>query len=84
MFCVECGKDGPIFREGVCLNCYLKTHSFTNGPDIIDLPICSHCSSYKYKSNWTSDLFSEVIRRVIKNKFEIRPSENITISEKIY
>jgi len=71
MFCVECGNDGPIFREGVCLNCYLKTYSFTKGLEIIDLPICSHCSSYKYKNNWTSDLFSEVIRRVIKNKFEI-------------
>ena len=71
MFCVECGKEGPIFREGVCLSCYLKTHSFTRGPDEIDLPVCSHCSSYKYKSNWTSDLFGEVMRRVIKNKFQI-------------
>lgn len=71
MFCVECGKEGPIFRDGVCLNCYLKTHSFTSGPDEIDLPVCSHCSSYKYKSNWTSDLFGDVIRRAIKNKFQI-------------
>ena len=71
MFCVECGKEGPIFRDGVCLSCYLKTHSFTSGPAEIDLPVCSHCSSYKYKSNWTSDLFGDVIKRVIKNKFQI-------------
>lgn len=71
MFCVECGKDGPIFRDGVCLNCYLKTHTFTSGPDIIDMPVCSHCNSYKYKNNWVSDIFSDVIRRVIKNKFDI-------------
>jgi len=71
MFCVECGKEGKIYKDGICIDCYLKTHSFAKGPDIIDLPICTHCGSYKYKNTWTSDLFSEVIRRVIKNKFEI-------------
>ncbi|MCK4364769.1 MAG: hypothetical protein KAW45_01835 [Thermoplasmatales archaeon] len=71
MFCVECGKDGPIFRDGVCISCYLKTHTFTKGPDIIDLPVCSHCGSYKYKSTWTSDLFGDVIRRLIKHSFQI-------------
>ena len=71
MFCVECGKDGPIFKDGVCHNCYMKTHKFTEGPDLIDLPVCSHCSAYKYKNNWTSELFGDVIRRVIKNTFKI-------------
>jgi len=71
MFCVECGKEGPIFRDGVCKSCYFKTHSFTKGPDEINLPTCSHCSSYKYKSNWTSEIFSEVITRIIKSKFQI-------------
>jgi len=71
MFCVECGKEGPIFKMGVCLDCYLKTHSFTKGPEFIDIPICSHCSSYKYKNIWTNDLFGDVIRRIIKNTFKI-------------
>jgi len=71
MFCVECGKETPIFREGVCLNCYLKTHTLSNGPDSVDLPVCPHCNSFKYKNNWTSDIFGEVIRRVIKNTFKI-------------
>ena len=71
MFCVECGKEGPVFRAGVCLECYLKTHSFTKGPKIIDIPICSHCKSYKYKNTWTSELFGDVIRRIIKNTFQI-------------
>lgn len=71
MFCVECGKDGPIFKDGVCLSCYLKTHTFTKGPKIIDLPVCNHCGSYKYKNTWTSDLFGDVIRRIIKNTFQI-------------
>ena len=71
MFCVECGNEGPIFREGVCINCYLKTHTFTKGPDIIDLLVCPHCNSYKYKNTWTSDFFGDVIKRVIKNNFQI-------------
>lgn len=71
MFCVECGKDGPIFKEGVCLNCYLKTHTFSKGPKLIDLPICTHCGSFKHKNTWTSDLFGEIMRRIIKNTFQI-------------
>jgi nonsense-mediated mRNA decay protein 3 len=71
MFCVECGSEEPIFRDGVCRKCYLKTHTFTKGPKEIDLPICAHCSSYKYKNTWTSELFGDVIRRVIKNIFQI-------------
>ena len=71
MFCVECGKETPIFRNGVCLSCYLKTNSFTKGPEIIDLPVCAHCNSYKYKSTWTSELFGDIMGRVIKNTFTI-------------
>ena len=71
MFCVECGREETIFRDGVCLDCFLKTHTFAKGPKVIDLPMCPHCNSYKYKSTWTSDLFGDVIRRIIKNTFQI-------------
>ena len=81
MFCVECGSEEPIFRDGVCRKCYLKTHTFTKGPKEVELPICAHCSSYKYKNTWTSDLFGDVIRRVIKNFFEInRELKNVDIA----
>ena len=81
MFCVECGSEEPIFRDGVCQKCYLKTHTFTKGPKEVDLPICAHCSSYKYKNTWTSDLFGDVIRRVIKNTFKInRELRNVDIT----
>ena len=81
MFCVECGKEGPIFKDGVCVECYLKTHTFTKGPDSIDLPICTNCGSYKYKNTWASDLFGEVIKRIIKNTFQIdRELETIDIN----
>jgi len=81
MFCVECGKETLIFKEGVCKDCYLKTHSFSTGPKIIDLPVCTHCESYRYKSTWTSELFDEVIKRVIKNAFQIsKELDNVGIT----
>ena len=71
MFCVECGKEGDVFRDGVCVDCYLKSHKFTLAPEIIDIFVCAHCESYKYKNTWTQELFSDVLQRYIKNNFKI-------------
>jgi len=71
MFCVECGREDQIYKDGTCLSCYLKTHTFTKGPNIIDLPTCSHCGSFKYKNTWLSDLFGDILRKVVKNYFQI-------------
>ncbi len=71
MFCVECGREDQIYKDGTCLSCYLKTHTFTKGPNVIDLPTCPHCGSFKYKNTWISDLFGDVLRRVVKNYFQI-------------
>jgi len=71
MFCVECGKIGEIFRDAVCFDCYMKNHSFTKGPSVIDLSICSHCGSYKYKNSWISASFDEILKRWIKHLFDI-------------
>lgn len=72
MLCVECGKK-EIYKGGSCIECYLKKHKFTEGPEIIDLPVCNHCQSYKYKSTWTSELLNDVLRRIIKKQFKIKP-----------
>jgi len=71
MFCVECGKETKIFKEGTCIECYLKTHTFTKGPKAIDLPVCAHCNSYKYKNTWLSEIFADVIKKLVKNNFKI-------------
>ena len=71
MFCVECGKETEIFRNGVCINCYLKNKSFSKGPDIFDITICSNCSSYKYKNLWLRESFDKILTRHIKDKFKI-------------
>jgi nonsense-mediated mRNA decay protein 3 len=73
MFCVECGEEKEIYKNGVCLECFLKENRFTQGPAEIDLPVCAHCNSYKYKSIWTADLLNDVLRRIIKNTFKISP-----------
>lgn len=86
MFCVECGKETTIYRDGVCVDCYLKTHRFTKGPEIVDIPVCVHCQSYKYKSTWTSELFDDALRRYIKHTFTISPelaNVDITTSCKV-
>ena len=76
MFCVECGKEDPILRDGVCISCYLKTHKFSEGPSIIDLTVCVNCDSYKFKNTWTPDLFDDILRRTIRNTFHISKELN--------
>jgi len=71
MFCVECGKETKIYKNGVCIECYLKENKFTQGPEIIDLPLCTHCGSYKYRNNWTNELLTELLKRVVKKTFKI-------------
>ncbi len=79
MYCVECGKN-EIFKDGVCKNCYIKTHTFTKGPKVIDISVCSHCNSYKYKNTWTSESFNEILKKVIKQNFKFNRSlKNIDI-----
>jgi nonsense-mediated mRNA decay protein 3 len=71
MFCVECGKEAEIYQNGVCLNCYTKNHTFSTGPDIIDIIKCPHCGSFKYKNKWNSESFNEILIRQIKHDFNI-------------
>jgi len=71
MFCVECGKEEEIFRNGVCINCYLKNNSFTKGPEILDIYTCSKCFSHKYRNTWLQESFEEVLKRHIKDSFQI-------------
>ena len=70
MFCVECGKE-QIFKDGVCLSCYLKHNHFTKGPEVIDIISCTSCSAYKYKNTWFAESLDEAIKRHIKDTFQI-------------
>ncbi len=80
MLCVECGREREIFRNGVCLECYLRHHSFSSGPTFIDIPICVHCGSMKYKNTWMNDPFELVLKRWVKHFFSIeRDLKNVSI-----
>ena len=69
MYCVNCGKEKDIFRDGLCVECYVKDNIFTEGPDIINITKCAHCDAYQYKNNWTNEDFKDVFKREILNKF---------------
>jgi len=73
MFCVECGREEPIYKNGVCLQCYLKQAQFTKGPAIIDITACPRCESYKYKNTWLMEPFEEALRRHVKDAFHVDP-----------
>ncbi len=80
MFCVECGKDEPIFRNGICLSCYLKHTQFSKGPTILDITLCPRCSSYKQKNTWVQEPFDDILKRHIKDVFSISPElKNVAI-----
>jgi len=81
MYCVDCGKEKQIFREGSCKECYLKQHSFSQAPVYIDIPICAHCGSLKYKSNWTTDSFQEILQRYARQQLHLSDElSEVTIS----
>jgi nonsense-mediated mRNA decay protein 3 len=71
MFCVDCGEEKTIFRNGSCLECYLKNHQFTQGPDFIDITMCVHCGSLKFKSLWTNEPLETIVKRNVKQLFSI-------------
>lgn len=73
MFCVECGKEEKIYKNGVCLCCYLKQTQFTKGPMVIDIFLCPRCDSYKYKNTWLLEPFSDVLKRHVRDAFHINP-----------
>jgi nonsense-mediated mRNA decay protein 3 len=73
MFCVECGNDVTIFRNGVCFSCYLKATQFSKGPAILDIIMCPRCSSYKYKNTWLQESFNDILKRYVKEAFTINP-----------
>jgi nonsense-mediated mRNA decay protein 3 len=81
MICVDCGKEKEIFREGSCLDCFLKQHRLTEAPSVLEIPYCVHCESYKYKNLWYHEPFETILTRYIKQYFSINPElTNISFS----
>ncbi len=51
MFCVECGKKGKTYN-GLCLDCYIKRHSFFVIPSSVEVTFCRECDAYKIAGEW--------------------------------
>ena len=85
MFCVECGIENKIYKDGLCLKCYLRNTKFSKGSETLDLSVCVNCDRYKYKNTWTNDLLEDILQRIVKNNFKISnelQKVNITIDTK--
>lgn len=81
MFCVDCGEEKPIFREGSCFECYVKNHQFTKGPSIFHLMQCKSCGAFRYKTHWKAEEFETIVKQNIKNEFVISPElKNVEIT----
>ncbi len=81
MFCVECGKETTIYKNGACISCYLKNKTFSLGPLVIDIIVCTGCQSYKYKNTWIEEPFDAVLLRCIKDEFTINNElQNVDIT----
>lgn len=81
MFCVECGKETEIYKQGLCTNCYIQQQNFVHSPQVIDLIQCSTCLSWKYKNMWYAEPFEKILHRVLKDQLTIsKEVEKPTIS----
>ncbi|ODS40606.1 MAG: hypothetical protein A7315_08100 [Candidatus Altiarchaeales archaeon WOR_SM1_79] len=69
MFCVECGKEGKLYR-GLCADCFRKKNIFITIPTNIDIEICAHCKAKKRGKGWVfsddEDIIEESIIENIK------------------
>jgi nonsense-mediated mRNA decay protein 3 len=52
MFCVECGAEGPVY-ESLCANCFRKKHPVVAAVEVLDLPRCTSCGSFRLRSGWS-------------------------------
>jgi len=69
MFCVECGKEGKIVQDGLCLDCYIKKYSpFFILPKTIDLQRCVSCGAFRYKNSWLDISLEKVLEKILDSK----------------
>jgi nonsense-mediated mRNA decay protein 3 len=71
MICVECGKELELIKNGLCLNCYVKSNKFTKGSEYLNIKKCTNCCSYRYKNKWETQQLNELINQIIIQNFKI-------------
>lgn len=71
MFCVECGTEGPTY-EGLCAKCFTKRHAVVEPPEVLDLPRCKSCGSYRFESGWSKLERDLAVSRLLKEEIPPR------------
>ena len=83
MICVECGKKVDKLYDGLCLDCYIKSHKFFEIPKQINVKVCRNCGAYNIDGEWKHDSLNNLIKEYLKKnikgdcKLEINFDENI-------
>ncbi len=50
--CILCGRRTDKLIEGLCPDCYTKTHRLVELPARIEVDYCKYCGSYRYGHRW--------------------------------
>ena len=55
-FCALCGRETDVLIEGLCPDCYRKTHPLVRVKrDYVGIVRCSSCGAVLYKGRWVRD-----------------------------
>jgi nonsense-mediated mRNA decay protein 3 len=65
MFCVECGKEGELYK-GLCRECFLSKNVFVSIPNNIDVEVCGRCGSRRKGKSWVYSEEENFIEDVIR------------------
>ena len=72
MFCVECGAEGPVY-QGVCATCFARKHPLVEPPPHLDVPRCSRCGTFHFRSGWARADLDAAIPQLLREKVRSLP-----------
>lgn len=72
MFCVECGAEGPVY-QGVCAECFAKKHPLIEPPANLDVPRCTTCGAFRFRSGWSRVDLDMAIPQLLREKVRALP-----------
>ncbi len=80
MFCVECGAEGPVYG-GVCASCFAKKHPLVEPPAHVDVPRCTHCGAFHFRSGWSRVDLDLAIPQLLREQVRpLPPFEHVTFT----
>ncbi len=68
-FCPICGREVDVLIDGMCIECYKKSHPLARiKKDIVGIVRCANCGAILYKGRWVRS--EDVIERLIIEALE--------------